>query len=357
MRKRLARRGFTLIELLVVIVIIGILMSLMIVGLGAARRLVQERAVITEIGNLTSAMQNYKSETNGYPPCMGDSYVNTNDVSNGRAARLLQHLRLAFPRYNPGAYSTLKSTIASNYNYLNNGTATTLNLDLLDQAEALVFWLGGPPTPYVNGLPVTSRKLFGFHTNPQNPFQRDTATGSNAAAIAAQYRMSPGKYYDFDDSRLFDYDGDGWLEYVPNLSGDMVAPYVYFDAALYGQGSWGRGTAPTGTLLIPPYTGYPSSSPTLLSQWGLAIPYAAFVDGNNAAAPIQWQNPLNFQIMCAGIDGQYGSAASTAVRIPVFPNTATFRGAGFGSQGTYDEEEIDNLTNFADRAIGNVSTN
>lgn len=358
-----SRSGFTLMELMVVILIISILMGMMIYAVIGTKGPVTSAAVLNEINNLTAAVQNYKSDTMGYPPSAGDAYSNPNDVNSGREARILQHLKLAYPAFVVGSYANLKKTITTNYNYLSmSGSVTPLNLDTLDQAEAVVFWLSGLPTPYnANGSRLASRKLFGFHANPKNPFQLDTATSNNAATIAIQYRTSPGKYFDFDEARLTDYDNDGWLEYVPNLTvaSDRPAPYVYFDAALYSQGSWGRGTAPSGTQPIPPYTGYPSTTSSnysqLMSEWGLAVPYATFVDSNIATAPIEWQNPNSFQIICAGIDGQYGSVVSTAVRLPVFPNTSTFRGNGFGTMGSYDEEEMDNLTNFAERAIGNVT--
>lgn len=271
----------------------------------------------------------------------------------------MHHLRNAFKRFDPGSYSELKTAIASNYNYKNaSGSLISLDLDTLDSAEALVFWLGGMPTPYANGSQVAPRRLFGLHANPRHPFQVDAAIENVSATL---YRTSPGKYFDFDDARLTDYDNDGWLEYVPllDVASDRPAPYVYFDGSLYAQGDWGRGTAPSSTQGIPPYKGYPSNTSSnygeLLAEWGLAVPYATFVDSKIATAPIKWANPNSFQIICAGIDGQYGAAGVGAVRLPVFPSAATFRGNGFATVGTYDEEELDNLTNFAERAIGSVA--
>jgi type II secretory pathway pseudopilin PulG len=362
--------------MLVVIFIIGVLMSLMIAGLYQAMQIVKQRAVITEMANLTSAMQSYKSEAYGYPPCLGDALL------ANRQNRFTTHLRMAFPRYT-GAYANAKSSLNSYKVNAGNGTGTyvVLNLDTLDQAEALVFWLAGPPTPVdSNNIPMSSRKVFGFHNNPTNPFQLDITNmqaSASATQVATLNRMNPGKYYDFDDTRLVDNDGDGWLEFTPrgiDAAQSYVAPYVYFDAGVYTLNSWARSTNPTAANPIPPYIGYPwpdnaypnpykGNMSAMQSELGLAVPYASATNQtmlqsnswtNVGTMPIQWQNPLNFQIICGGFDGQYSAAGTSTMRVAAVPAGLVFTGGGFSNQAGYDDNETDNLTNFSDMAIGNA---
>jgi len=111
---------------------------------------------------------------------------------------------MAYPRFARGAdYSSLKARIARDYRVKVNGRAQPLNLDHLDQAEALVFWMGGMPTPLdATGNPAASTKLFGFSNDKANPFKRD-------AVAARSDRTIP--HYDFDEGR--------WLTYAEAEAG------------------------------------------------------------------------------------------------------------------------------------------
>ncbi|HWA97988.1 MAG TPA: hypothetical protein VG713_05825, partial [Pirellulales bacterium] len=73
-----------------------------------------------------------------------------------------------------GPYSFLKSQLGGGsyaYNYrTSSGSVAPLAIETLDQAEAIVFWLAGFPSP-VNGsgTMVASRKTVGFNNDPTNP--------------------------------------------------------------------------------------------------------------------------------------------------------------------------------------------
>jgi prepilin-type N-terminal cleavage/methylation domain-containing protein len=339
------RRGYTLIELLTVIAIIGLLIAL---GSAAAMMALQ-RGRITAIGidvqTLNAAVHSYKSDRMQYPPDMSDvNYAN-------RQTRFQNHIGLVYPRCGI-SYATLKSYILNNYqraygyNYKGpGGNLAPLNLDTLDQAEALVFWLGGFPTPYTNsGVLIGPTKLFGFHLDGMNPFRLDSGSGTNPANRSAALA-------DFDDARLVDNDQDGWLEYIPPSSAPgtngKTPPYVYFDAGGYTQ-AWPN-------KVSPPFAGYPmqragdpnSQMGALSSAWGIAVPYAQ--DFTNVDVPIpQWVGARTFQIISAGFDGAYGKPGTVTMRIPCFPAGATFRVPGL-NQGYYDFEELDNVTSFTSR--------
>src|SRR5205809_1035919 len=61
------KRGFTLIELLVVIAIIGLLSSIVLASLNAARSKANDAARIANIKSLKTAMELYYNDYNTYP--------------------------------------------------------------------------------------------------------------------------------------------------------------------------------------------------------------------------------------------------------------------------------------------------
>jgi len=67
-----ARTAFTLIELLVVMGIIGVLASLLIVGVGAATRRAQKGKTATLLTSLSQAISRFKTDNGYYPPVLGD---------------------------------------------------------------------------------------------------------------------------------------------------------------------------------------------------------------------------------------------------------------------------------------------
>jgi hypothetical protein len=99
-------------------------------------------------------------------------------------------------------------------------TAFGTDLDDMDCAEALVFWLAGPSNPKGKG----NRKLAGFASAPAHPLCSKTECRRRDSS------------YGLDDQRLVDRDGDGWWEYLPaeHIGSQTAAPFVYFDAASYG---------------------------------------------------------------------------------------------------------------------------
>jgi prepilin-type N-terminal cleavage/methylation domain-containing protein len=140
-------------------------------------------------------------------------------------------------------------------------------------ASALPFWLGGPDGN-------------GFSANPMNPFD------SNASRIGPFFEFDPGRLKIADNVRRY---------YPPRVPG-MTAPYVYFRAEANGY----EGQNPP----LPPGEG------------GIARPYRDTRTNN-------WVNPRSYQILCAGLDGQFGA------------------GQKFPSGEDYDAANRDDLTNFS----------
>jgi hypothetical protein len=267
-------------------------------------------------------------------------------------------MRKAYPR-SQVSYAILLSNMGSGgagtyaYNYrAPTGQAGMLNIQTLDQAEAIVFWLGGFPTPYsTGGQPLSSRKLIGFNTDPTDPFKLDLTQSITTS------RTAP--LFDFDDTRLGDSDNDGWLEYYPAVPdpfspGTGPAPYVYFDAPLYMSKS--TPATPPSYLTYPPLgSSAPAMAPAsqnipgLIAGWGVACPYAAADMLNNT---MQWANPNTFQLISAGLDNMYGPA-TLRVTVPATSNVYLNALPGSPTSMAGSGEE-DNLTNFLDGPVSNA---
>jgi prepilin-type N-terminal cleavage/methylation domain-containing protein len=316
-----AQRGFTLVELLMVIVIIGILASLLLVAVGSAMTKAREAQITSEITNLQTAMISYKQDNGQFPPTMcwcWDEWKRGDEA--GRQNRIMRHLRKRFPRLAVSQYDNVRN-LASAYT---NANGDPLDIDLLDAAESVVFWLGGFPDN------TAQNKLQGFSADPVNPFK----LGGSRTTIL----------FDFDPRRLTDIDGDGWWEYVPEGTssvGDQMPPYVYFDAASYGLEPQYPSRSPSGGSANPgaPFTGGPGAA------WGRAVPYVVafdsdgYVDGFHEAS--------SFQLISAGLDSIYGDIqfASTEDRPP---------GRDTTNRAGWTEFEEDNLTNFHTARLGTL---
>jgi type II secretory pathway pseudopilin PulG len=351
----------TLVELLVVISIMGILMALLAGGARKAMVSANQRATLAEIARLSSAIETLKGKSGKYPPCMGAITAGAVAGSSflDRGGLFDAYMRSSYPRFAPagGPYSYMKGQLGGigyAYNYMTaTGQVQPLNIQYIDQGEALVFWLGGFPTPIdmSSGSTIGSRKLYGFNSDPTDPFRLDTVLITTTTSVQ---RTVPS--FDFDESRLTDTDYDGWLEYSPPgvPLGSQMPPYVYFDAAVYST------FIPSGTATRP-FNSFPTTNTQNAPYqqgvsyqqnqgWGLALPYAASEVG---ATPFAWVNPKTFQIIAAGTGGVYGENSS---RITVFPSGNEYYGSSYGQVESMDPEEQDNLTNFADSALGDALT-
>lgn len=325
------RRGFTLVEMMIVIVIIGLLAALISVAASAAIGAARRASILTELTQLDMAMKQYNTDRGAYPPCMG---------STNRTNQFVAHMRRAFPRYSVTNYNDLKTALTTAYNNAAPGGPVP-SLDTLDQAEALVFWLGGPPTPRnASGQTQGTTKLAGFSASPSDPFSFSTA------------RLPTP--FEFDERRLVDYDNDGWFEYIPpgNFANTVMPPYVYFDA-----GSYSPATSPTAVSYPYSGTGAGFKTPNHISDWGTVVPY---LNDTTAAASMAMVNPKSFQIVSAGLDAVYSQegmkhyggddAASNnwTAGWPVnHPDASSYlHWPNFTTGANFGQSEGDNLANF-----------
>jgi prepilin-type N-terminal cleavage/methylation domain-containing protein len=66
------KKGFTLIEVLVVVSIIGLLASVVLVGLGGFRSRGRDARRVTDLKSLQNGMELYFARNNAYPNALGD---------------------------------------------------------------------------------------------------------------------------------------------------------------------------------------------------------------------------------------------------------------------------------------------
>jgi len=317
-----------------------------------------------ELSQMHDAMSAYKEKWTEYPPCMAET-----DVAS-RKVHFMKHVKAAFYSANlgdtPADFDKLSNNLKTPDGFGSgsqaytfraiDGSATSLDLNTLDQAEALVFWLGGMPTPCkADGSPVAAIKNFGFNIDRDVPFKRDSVSLEGKDALV--FRTIP--FYDFRQERLFDNDNDGWLEYLPqpSVENTYTAPFVYFDSDTYNRST----TVPEGSpFTVANLAGYPRDqdpkAAMLAAEWGLAMPYAKAYDPT-WQKPLVWIQATTFQIIAPGKDGKYsanpGGDLAAAMRVTVFPSGDTYPKAGgyVGRTSSYSNEELDNLTNFSSSTL------
>lgn len=337
-------RGFTLVEMLMVIVIISILIGLLIVAVAPAITKGKVATVRAEIDQLHNAVERYKMEFGAYPPSPGTlgstSAAPGFETAVQREARILRHIRKAFPRYVVADFTALATAIQAGTSRDLTDPSDGLGISDLDSAEVIVFFLGGLPIRRPGPGGTETWELSGFCANPQAPFLHVDDPQGQQRTI---------KLFEFDTRRLVDRDGDGWPEYIPPGTTTVaeMPPYVYFDSTSYGLFPHYPGNEPG------PFVPEPLSPFELIGDWGLAFPYvtswevAPHTDPTNSQAwNLRWVNPSTFQIISAGQDGKYGSDDLSTDEL-----RARIRARQFPDGGYYTDADNDNVTNFTDTTL------
>lgn len=299
--------AFTLVEMLVVIATIGVLVAILVPTLGAAIRRAKIGAVAMELNELSLAIEAYKLQFRDYPP----------DFTNPAAFEA--HMTKAFPRN------------TRNMDYTNPAswfqappwdvTVIPVSPTTLDPAEALVFWLSA------------------IKKNPRDPLDIDNKHPDPSYVIDGT--GEPVVFFEFDETRLIDLDGDGWPEYASKHSPN--APYVYFDGrivagsyAYHGAQYPKIGDSDLGIGFARPYR---SNNVIDARDNGKTLPANVPVGTNTTT----WLEPNKFQILWPGMDNHFGSHTGIAADASDWvykqfpdPNYAL------------TDEDGDNLANFSE---------
>lgn len=320
-----ARRAFTLVELLTVIVIIGILAGLITAAAVRGRTRARVVAIKSEITQLAMACEAYKEKYGEYPPDLTDLVA------------LDRHLKRAFPRYQ-GDVARFLNSVAAAYGI------NSPNWEQLGPASALVIFLGGIPEQLGSTRPA------GFHADPRDPFKW------------GEPRTNP--FFEFDVARLTIADPSSpntlLCQYRP-AGAATAAPYVYFKSRRLGlpanqpQFQYDEYAVVGANGVVHPLS-YPllGSSP---APFGYCVPYLEFHPTAAVATPLdpaqqlvngvnprQWPEAGKFQIISAGLDGQFGNAL-------VGGSPQEFRYRRLGLNFSDDGGDFDNITNFSEGTL------
>lgn len=278
------RAGFTLIELLVVILIIGVLVSLLVVGVSSVRVSARKAEAATDIAQVANGLASFKAKMNvGYIPAF-----RFEKQANATFAFGKFRLRATYPDApaagEPGSNSFEFAYLRQVFPQIGatdpgtNSTGVTTPQDL-DPNQMLVTFLTG-------GLQTNYR---GFSTNRARPF---SMPGDNALGPFLEFKAT--KYT--PEGRLIDPFG---------------VPFAYFafDPS-FGSYPNNNNVAATSngqpTAVIAPFAnGYDGT----YQVDGTAIApnnITAFYTPGVAPQPIAFHNPKGFQLVSAGPDQVFG---------------------------------------------------
>ena len=249
------RSAFTLVELLVVIGILAVLAALITPAIFQARVSARNAAIKAEIDMLHLAIMNYKNEYGSFPPCVDSRYdgiappntaITPNTNLYQSAGEAPGHLARLFPRCNAAAEL--------------NATPSPFEPSTINRTDDDTIWL---TFLYAPNSPPAAADL---HLNPHNALHSWLGgyTGTPVNPLTSGKRK---KLFDFDAARVV----SGL--YAP--SGKPSSPYIYIDNSRYETFSAGV----PGSLTL----------------------------GANRRTATEYFNPDTFQILCAGLDEQWGT--------------------------------------------------
>ncbi|MEC9095886.1 MAG: prepilin-type N-terminal cleavage/methylation domain-containing protein [Planctomycetota bacterium] len=320
-------QGVTLIEMLIVIAIIGILAAILLPTIGMVRRSAQEGGMALEIQNLSAAIETYKQTYGDYPP----------DGSN--IVVFQRHLQVAFPRIAPAEVANLINLID-----LKDSSGNSTGRTIIDPAEALVFFLGGlsddPRFPFTGEggplSPVRRNALFDFGAGrlTQSTDMINLGTANNPIYVPLST----------DEKQLFgSNDTDIFPAYIPSSS-DI--PFIYLDHRTYTS----RPLYSFNGSLVPPaqYPPVGSSFFQVTVHDGFVRAYRSDQARQSTAEdvfPFKWIREDSFQIICAGVDNNLGTA------LPLLDANGNPQHKQFPSQKLFSDGDRSNIANFSEGVL------
>jgi prepilin-type N-terminal cleavage/methylation domain-containing protein len=286
------RSAFTLVEMLVVLAIIGILAALLLPAVMSAIVRARTAAVAIEVNQLASAIESYKQDKGDYPPNFRDPAV------------IRRHVNKCYPKADP-TYVQSFVTLACD---------ETNNKTMIDEGESLVFWLA-----------MTDN-------DPRYPFLSYLGQAGRTP--------NPKKYYPFDETRLQGIDGSN-NDFVPSYIAKNCQDtfYLYIDSRSYDRASAEADDLAKFTTsgdAADRYAFAEDTSKGVQPYWSdspaISVPSGA-TKTRDLYKPI---NPTTFQLICAGLDGEFGFQPGADSDVRQFPSGTNF-----------NTDDRDNITNFS----------
>jgi prepilin-type N-terminal cleavage/methylation domain-containing protein len=312
-----SRAAFTLVELLVTISIIAILASLLLAGVSSARNAAINASVKSEISAIESALESFRAEFGSYPPSSIKLYEtkagwDADPNSKAKIKALFPNIDwvVVFDRNNNNNATDGGDFVDFNQNGANDGAAEIV----LGPPECLVFFLAGPVINQGTATQALYQPI-GFAANPKNPF----------ASIDDSKNRKKG-FFEFDNARLLDGDGDSFPGYLDKYTG-QTNPIVYL-SSYEGQGYDYIEVVNLGVGMKDVYR----------QVWA----FDGSLNHDPAVYPNSPWKEKTFQLISPGRDGQYGLGGYYRDGVPK-PATAP-AWDDFIRGRTADE---DNVTNFA----------
>jgi prepilin-type N-terminal cleavage/methylation domain-containing protein len=379
------KRAFTLVELLVVVVIIGILSSLVTVGVMSAVQAAKRSKIAMEMHQITLALETYKNKFGEYPPDLYDK------------AAVVRHVKKRWPRFQLAGsgedqqYFAFMQAIDNVYRgaggtatyYMDNITSVTTITREASYVGALPLWLGG--------FPNSDKKFSGFSADPEAPFGK--GLGKKNSGDTPTYQTNNGDTSitwtgnielgtQDKDSVFYEMIIGKNIEYVTtadnitfpvlvnrdatvNKDGETPVPYVYFKsnnsrggnfAYLYPVGSSDSDYSASAPFIYKTkFYGFNTVFSGAWSELKLVSVYAKSGDpfASSNATPIIWQESERFQLIHPGLDGVFGGDTPGTGSVSL-DATKTLSGKWFRSintdatDNTIGQKDFDNLTNFSD---------
>jgi prepilin-type N-terminal cleavage/methylation domain-containing protein len=297
---RSARRpGFTLVEMLVVLAIIGILAALLLPAVMYAIVRAKTTAVAIELNQLTSAIESYKQDKGDYPPNFRDRDV------------VLRHIRKCYPKADPAYISG-----NGNNNFIDfaTGVNTGSGNQFICESECLVFW-----------LTMTDN-------DPRYPFLSYFVGNTGRTP-------NPKKYIDLDAARLKNPDTDSTPSFEAKNCQETF--YIYVDSRSYdsyARDPYDRDLAhfQASESAIGNTYAVAEDDKGIRPYWSTTRGTAPRVTSNLIRNNYKPMNATSFQLICAGLDGEFGMDLTNDIDVKVFPTGEN-----------YAEEDKDNITNFS----------
>jgi prepilin-type N-terminal cleavage/methylation domain-containing protein len=286
------RSAFTLIELLVVIAIIAILSSLIAGGVMIALRKGPEAQNRNDILQLSTALQKFHTKFSCYPPnklklCSNYASYGATQLDKDSIA-IISTIWPNLVSNNPNSLPVPNKPYWTGINWANRtvgavpvyGNAANPTTDILDGDQCLVFFLGGIP----NGV---GQPPLGFSLDPTNPAKLPTA--------AVPSTLDRLKFLDFDGARIqlavlpTGVSAHGATNPFPSFvdayyrAAPKPQPFIYFSSAQAAKRANGYDPA-VNVFGVSPYVEKPAAG----------------------TVPPQFYMASQFQIISAGLDGQFG---------------------------------------------------